>query len=379
MINNHDREEIEIEALRLIDQADELVNKGEGKKAIDLYEKAGQKYLDLGSYMKLDELFIKISSIISKFKNNIQAVYRLKSIIRKTEELNLNEISAKLLIQLGNLAYQMRDYETAGRSWKNASDHFYSSDPDEYYNLSSELLLRAGKALERTSTSKDDGERLILKALMKINKFDELYPTEERRALKLLNLKKYEAASKKYIDISQYFQRAISNIDELLEDSDHREIMKNVKSRILHLTAEYKSVAALSLRASKNREFNPQIKTLGHEAIDLLVESINLLKEVLLVKGSEKDKEDILRISFDTLLIIILQEMLGEKEIDPIEFLIEDFNKNNSDVIKKIEQTTYFKLATRIEKLGIEESLEKVNETNLGHLNKIKEILISYF
>ncbi|MGM0469378.1 MAG: hypothetical protein ACQERB_11315 [Promethearchaeati archaeon] len=379
MINNHDREEIEIEAMRLIDQAEELVNKGKGKKAIDLYEKAAQKFLDLGSYIKLDELFIKISSIISKFKNNIQAVYRLKSIIRKTEELNLEEISAKLLIQLGNIAYQMRDYETAGRSWKRASDYFYTIDPEEFYNLSSELLLRAGQALEQTSTSKDDGERLILKAVMTVNKFDELYKLEEKRALKLLNLENYEAAAKKYIEVSNYFQKAVKYVDKLLDETEFINVMKNVKSRLLHLIAEYKAVAAFSLRASRNRDFNPQIKNLAHDSIDYLVNSINLLKDVLISRESEKDKEDLLRITFDTLLISILQEMLGEKEIQPIEFLLKKFNKTDSNLIKRLKQTPFFKLTERIEKLGIEESLDKINETNLGHLNKVKETLISYF
>jgi len=379
MINNHDREEIEIEALRLIDQAEELVNKGKGKKAIDLYEKAAQKFLDLGSYIKLDELFIKISSIISKFKNNIQAVYRLKSIIRKTEELNLEEISAKLLIQLGNIAYRMKDYETAGRSWKKASDYFYSIDPEEFHNISSELLLRAGQALERTSTSKDDGERLILKAVMTVNKFDEVYQLEEKRALKLLNLENYEAAAKKYIEVSNYFQKAVQYVDELLDDTEFINVMKNVKSRLLHLSAEYKAVAAISLRASRNRDFNPQIKNLAHDSIDYLVNSINLLKDVLISRESEKDKEDILRITFDTLLISILQEMLGEKEIQPIEFLLKKFDKTDSNLIKRLKQTPFFKLTERIEKLGIEESLDKIKETNLGHLNKVKEALISSF
>ncbi|TFF94394.1 MAG: hypothetical protein EU543_01370 [Promethearchaeota archaeon] len=379
MINNHDREEIEIEAMRLIDQAEELVSKGKGKKAIDLYEKAAQKFLDLGSYIKLDELFIKISSIISKFKNNIQAVYRLKSIIRKTEELNLEEISAKLLIQLGNIAYQMRDYETAGRSWKRASNYFYNIDPEEFYNLSSELLLRAGQALERTSTSKDDGERLILKAVMTVNKFDELYQLEEKRALKLLNLENYEAAAKKYMEISNYFQKAVHYVDELLDETEFINVMKNVKSRFLHLSAEYKAVAAFSLRVSRNRDFNLQIKNLAHDSIDYLVNSINLLKDILISRESEKDKEDLLRITFDTLLISILQEMLGEKEIQPIEFLLKKFNKTDSNLIKRLKQTPFFKLTERIEKLGIEESLDKIKETNLGHLNKVKETLISYF
>ncbi|MFX1242332.1 MAG: hypothetical protein ACFFA7_13875, partial [Promethearchaeota archaeon] len=104
MINNNFDDEKELEAIRLIDQAETLADRGKGKEAIQIYEKAASIYLDLGSYLKLDELYIRIIQIISQFKNNIQAIYRLKSIIRKTEELKLYEVSAKLLIQLGNIS-----------------------------------------------------------------------------------------------------------------------------------------------------------------------------------------------------------------------------------------------------------------------------------
>ena len=120
MYNNQDKEEKEIEAIKLIDQAETFADKGKGDDAIKLYEKAAQIYLDLGSYIKLDELFARIIQIISQFKNHIQASYRLKSIIRKTEELKLYEVSAKLLIHLGNLSYNMNDWETAGDSWNKA-------------------------------------------------------------------------------------------------------------------------------------------------------------------------------------------------------------------------------------------------------------------
>ncbi|MHA1477896.1 MAG: hypothetical protein ACTSPU_06830, partial [Promethearchaeota archaeon] len=95
MYNNDEKEEKEVEAINIIDYAETLADKGEGDEAIKEYEKAAQIYLDLGSYLKLDELYIRITRIISQFRNNIQATYRLKSIIRKTEELKLYEISAK--------------------------------------------------------------------------------------------------------------------------------------------------------------------------------------------------------------------------------------------------------------------------------------------
>ena len=94
MYQNEDKEFQEIQAIKLIDQAENLADKGKGDEAIKLYEKAAQIYLDMGSYLKLDELFIRIIHIISLFKNHIQATYRLQSIIRKTEQLKLYEITA---------------------------------------------------------------------------------------------------------------------------------------------------------------------------------------------------------------------------------------------------------------------------------------------
>jgi len=143
MINNIDQDQKELEALSLIDQAETAADKGDGEQAINLYEQAAQIYLDFGSYIKLDELYIRLVEIISQFKNHIQATYRLKSIIRKTEELKLNEISAKLLVQLGNISNKMQDWETAGESWQKASEYFNEVDPEEYHSLSSVLLLKA--------------------------------------------------------------------------------------------------------------------------------------------------------------------------------------------------------------------------------------------
>ena len=155
MINNYDREDKEIEAIQLIDKAENLADKNKGEEAIRYYEEAAQIYLDLGSYIKLDELFVRITQIISQFKNNIQAVYRLNSIIRKTEELKLYEVSAKLLIQLGNVSFNMRDWESAGESWQKASEYLAEVDPEEYINLCSILLLKAGQSFERSPSRKD--------------------------------------------------------------------------------------------------------------------------------------------------------------------------------------------------------------------------------
>ena len=378
MINNQDKDQMELEAIQLIDRAELLADEGKGEEALIFYEKAAQIYLDFGSYIELDRLFIRITEVISQFRNHIQATYRLKSIIRKTEELKLFEISARLLIELGNISYEMNDWESAGENWEKASDYLYKTDPEEYYNQSSLLLLKAGQAFERSPVRKDHGKRLILQAVMKINKFDELYEQEEKRAYHLITSGEFEVAANKFYDIGTYFRKALENLGNLLDEQESRETMLNAKARFIHFVAEYQTVAAVCLRASKDHKYNEKIKELGSDSIELFKKSISLLKDYLFPIKSKFDKEIILRITFDTMLLSFVQEMIGIEEVDPITFLFENIETNKS-LIEKLKDSPYFKITESIKKVGLNESLNKLLTVHLGHFEEIKNTLIPYF
>ncbi|MFW9874639.1 MAG: hypothetical protein ACFFG0_16150 [Candidatus Thorarchaeota archaeon] len=378
MSNSSFSDEKELEAIKLIDQAETLADRGKGEEAINFYEKAASIYLDLGSYIKLDELYIRITQIISKFKNNIQATYRLKSIIRKTEELKLYEVSAKLLIQLGNISYNMRDWETAGECWEKASEYLYEIDPEEFDSLSSILLLKAGQTFERSKIKKDHGKNLILKAVMKINKFDELYEQEEKRALSLLSRKEFESSAKKFNDIANYFKKAFENLGDLIDEEKSKDTMLNAKARFIHFVAEYQTVAALCLRASEDRNHNEKIKKLGADSLQRFKESISLLKSYLHPQVSDFDNELILRITFDAMLMAIIQGMLGTSQLNSTEFLLEGIDENKN-LAKELKNSPYFKIAKRIEKVGIREVFDDLLKVHLGHFENIKNTLITYF
>ncbi len=378
MYNNDLKEEQEIEAIKLIDWAEELVDNGEGGKAIDEYEKAAQIYLDIGSYIKLDELYIRITFLLSQFKNNIQATYRLKSIIRKTEELKLYEISAKLLIQLGNLSFRMKDWETAGESWNKAADYFYKVDPEDYNSLASILLLKAGQSYERSHITKDLGKQLILKAVMRINKFDELYQQEEKQAQNLLINKEFEAAANKFYTISTYFKQSMDNLGDLLDEKESKDTAINAKARFIHFVAEYQTVSAVCLTATKNPNFKEKIEDLARNSLELFKESISLLKEYLKNIKKDFDREIILRITFDTMLLAIIQTILGVEEINCNEYLLKNLEENNA-LIKQLKKSSYFKIVRKIEKAGLTETLNDIQKVNLGHFEKIKNTLVSHF
>jgi len=373
-----DREGKEIEAIHLIDRAENLVDENNGEEAIDFYEQAAQIYLDLGSYIKLDELYVRITQIISQFKNNIQATYRLKSIIRKTEELKLYEVSAKLLIQLGNIANNMRDWEIAGESWQKAAEYLNEVDPDEFNSVCSIFLLKAGQAFERSNIKKDLGKNLILTAVMKINKFDELYEQEEKEALKLLSGKDFEASAEKFINIADHFEEALKNLGDLIDEETSRDTLLNAKARFIHFVAEYQAVAILCLRVSEKREHNKKIKELGADSLERFKKSISLLKTYLLPQVSDFDHEIILRITFDTMMMAIIQGMLGIQVFTSTDYLLNDL-EDNKKLVKELKNSPYFKIANRLEKVGIREVFDDLLKLNLGHFEVIKNTLIQYF
>ncbi|MFX1447141.1 MAG: hypothetical protein ACFFCG_03305 [Promethearchaeota archaeon] len=378
MYNNDEKEEQEFEAIKLIDSAETLADKGKGDEAIKQYEKAAQIYLDLGSYIKLDELYIRITQIISQYRNNIQATYRLKSIIRKTEELKLYEISAKLLIQLGNISFRMKDWETAGESWKRASDYLLKSDPEEYNNLASILLLEAGQAFERSQLTKDIGKQLILKAVMVLNEFDDLYKQEEKKAHKLLINKEFEAAADTFYTISTYFKRSLDNLEELLKDAESKNTVLNAKARFIHFIAEYQTFSAVCLTATRNGDFKDRIKNLGMDSIKLFKESISLLKDYLIQFEKDFDREIILRVTFDTMLLAIIQRILNIEEIRCSDYLLNELEENKL-LVKTLKKSPYYKIIEKIEKVGLNDALNDLLSVNLGHFEKIKNVLISNF
>ena len=378
MYNNADKEEKEVEAIRLIDAAETLADKGKGEEAIREYEKAAQIYLDLGSYLKLDELYIRITRIISQFKNNIQATYRLKSIIRKTEELKLYEISAKLLVQLGNISLRMRDWETAGESYRTASDYLLKSDPEEYKDSASRLLLEAGQSFERSPITKDLGKQMILQAVMILNDFDELYKQEEKEAHSLLVHKEFEAAADKFYTISTYFKKSLDKLEDLLKDAESEDTVLNAKARFIHFIAEYQTFSALCLNATRNGEFSKRIEDLGLNSINLFKQSISLLKDYLFQIKKDFDREIVLRVTFDTMLLSITQRILNIEELKCSEYLLNGV-ESNKPLVKALKKSPYFKIVDKIEKTSLNDALSDLLATNLGHFEKIKNVLITNY
>ena len=173
-------------------------------------------------------------------------------------------------------------------------------------------------------------------------------------------------------------QRSEEDLDTMIDEEESKDTYLNTKARFIHFVAEYQTVSALCLRASENRSHNERIKELSNEAFELFKESISMLKSYLFPIKSDFDHEVILRITFDTMLMAIILGMLDTHQLNSIEYLLKDIEKNKP-LVKKLKDSPYYKITTRIEKLGIKETLDDLSKAHLGHFEMIKNTLIDYF
>jgi hypothetical protein len=152
----------------------------------------------------------------------------------------------------------------------------------------------------------------------------------------------------------------------------------NARARFIHFVAEYQTVSAICLTATGNLEFKDRIESLGLDSMKLFKESISLLKNYLFQFGKDFDREIILRVTFDTMLLSIIQRILNLEEIECSDYLLSELEENKT-LVKTLKKSPYFRIVEKIERAGLSDALNDLLSVNLGHFEKIKNVLISNF
>ncbi|MHA1376459.1 MAG: hypothetical protein ACTSR7_19445, partial [Promethearchaeota archaeon] len=171
---------------------------------------------------------------------------------------------------------------------------------------------------------------------------------------------------------------SLDNLSDLLNEEEDKDTMLNAKARFIHFVAEYQTISAICLSATNLPENNERIKNLGMDSIELFKESISLLKDYLFPKKKEFDKEIVLRVTFDTMLLVIIQRILDIEEIKCTENLLSGIESNKA-LIKTVKKSPYFKLTREIEEVGLTDTLNNIRKVNLGHFENIKNTLVLHF
>lgn len=373
MQNQDDITERKALAEQFISKAEDFIQQGKLKAGLKSYQRATNIYFNMGSYIKLSEIFIRVSTLL----NRETMIYETMEYLRKTRvklrDLDLPEEEAKIMMVMGNLSYRIGDYASASEYYEECSELYLKAEPEDYREASAMFLLRAAECYEHLKKH-EIGERIVIQALLRLNPKSTSvdYQIEEYKGLKLIKLKNFKDAIPIYKNLFEFFSEAVDILSSVIENSDLKEIAIYAKSRIIHIISEYRMILMFCYKFIGNED---KVNEMAEETINQLFSSIQMLKGMIL-KGNWT-RDDLKRLTFDGFMAGYFQKYSGIKGSmdDKIENIITDGITGEAlEILKKLP---YYDLILKVESYDIDELEEELLNFNLGRLEKYKKILIA--
>ncbi len=244
MPNFDDTEELKIQAENYVVQAEEFLYEGKVLAGLKTYNKAVNIYFEIGAYLKIPDIFMRISKLLSNESKIYQALEYLRQIKVRLNELDLPEEEAKLCMEMANLSFRVGDFITAADFFEEWADFYLKADAEEFRSASSVFLMRAAECYEYAGKH-EGGERIVVQAVLRLNPKPLDVRVEEYRGIKLLKLGMYDEAIEIYTALFEFFNEGLSNLSELLGDlsaSRLNIISIYAKTRLVHIISEYRLI-----------------------------------------------------------------------------------------------------------------------------------------
>ena len=367
-------EEKKTQAEKYIVQAEEFLYNGKILAGLKTYNKAVNIYFNIGAYLKVPDIFMRISRILSNESKIYQALEYLRKIKVRLHKLDLPEEEAKLAMEMANLSFRVGDYFKAADFYEECADLYLKADPEEFRSASSLFLMRAAECYEYAGKH-EVGERIVVQAVLRLNPNSVDVRIEEYRGLKFLKLGMYEEAIEVYTGLFEFFDQGLSNLSELLGDlqaSRLNIISIYAKTRLVHIIAEYRLIL---MHCNYLLDKKDKAVTLAEDSIDHLYTSIEMIKSM--ISQEIWSREDIKRLTYEGFMAAYFQlfpEISNSyKNMDFEEIVSEGIEGTPLDVLKSLP---YFDLIIRMKSYDRNEIEELLKEFNLGRLEKYKGILM---
>ncbi|MCP4760855.1 MAG: hypothetical protein GY870_03670 [archaeon] len=361
-------------AEKFIDMAEDFIAKGKIVAGFKSYQKATNIYFQIGSFLKISEIFIRISTLLRKETTIYEAMEYLRKIKERLQRLDLPEEEAKIMMVMGNLSYKIGDYSSASENFEECAELYLKAEPEEYKTPSAMFLIRAAECYERIPNKSHKGERIIIQATLRLNKKSLDYQAEEYKGLKLLKQKKHEEAIPIYSELYQFFDDALGNLSLTLEKSEGlAQIAIQSKTRLIHIISEYRMILMICHEKIGEKD---KAMTYATESIDHLNSAIEMLKALTL-----KDiwtREELKRLTYIGFMRAYFQKYKHIKNPDQSQqiqlYIAQDMDNKPLEILKELP---YFDLCTKTETYELEQINEELSEFNLGRLEKYKFFLQS--
>ena len=275
-----DIEDLKTRAQNYITQAEEFLFDGKILAGLKTYNKAVNIYFNIGAYLKVPDIFMRISRILSNESKIYQALEYLRNIKVRLNKLDLPEEEAKLAMEMANLSFRVGDYYKAADFYEECAELYLKADAEEFRSASSLFLMRAAECYEYAGKH-EVGERIVVQAVLRLNPKPVDVRVEEYRGIKLLKLGMYEEAIEIYDRLLEFFNQGLNNLSELLGDlqgSRLNIISIYAKTRLVHIISEYRLIL---MHCNYLLERNKEAVIFAEESIDHLYTSIEMIKSMI--------------------------------------------------------------------------------------------------
>jgi tetratricopeptide (TPR) repeat protein len=369
-----DIEDLKTRAENYITQAEEFLYDGKIIAGLKSYNKAVNIYFNIGAYLKVPDIFMRISRILSNESKIYQALEYLRNIKVRLHKLDLPEEEAKLAMEMANLSFRVGDYFKAADFYEECAELYLKADPEEFRSASSLFLMRAAECYEYAHKH-EVGERIVVQAVLRLNPRPVDVRVEEYRGIKLIKLGMYEEAIEIYDKLLEFFNQGLNNLSELLGDlqaSRLNIISIYAKTRLVHIICEYRLIL---MHCNYLLEKNDEAVSYAEESIDQLYTSIEMIKSM--ITQEIWSREDIKRLTYEGFMAAYFQlfPSVGKsyKSMDFEEIVSEGIEGTPLNVLKSLP---YFDLIVRMKTYERNEIEKLLEEFDLGRLEKYKDLLM---
>jgi tetratricopeptide (TPR) repeat protein len=363
--------ELKRQAERDISKAEDKIAAGNIEMGLRLYERAIDAFFEIGSYLKIAEMFIRISTLLDKETTIYEAMDYLRRTKSKLHKLDIPEEEAKIAMTMGNLAFKINDFISAAENYEECAELYLKAEPEEYKIPSAMFLIRAAECYEFLKKH-EKGERILIAAVIRLNKTNLDYQAVEYKGLKLIQQKKWSDALPLYQKLYDFFQESMDSLSKAVENSQLVETAIHAKTRLIHIISEYRLI--LMILDSK-MGIKEQEKEWALESIDQLNSALELIKGMI-KRGnwSRTDLKIYTYIGFMRAYFQKFEHIKNKSRDQQIQiYLAEGLTGEPLEVLKTLP---YFDLCTKTESYGLEYLNEEISKFNLGRLEKYKKLII---
>ncbi|MBD3350173.1 MAG: hypothetical protein GF364_01650 [Candidatus Lokiarchaeota archaeon] len=360
-------------AEQFTNQAENFIRDNKVIAGLKAYQKAANIYFELGKYMLIPDIFIRISTLLERETSIYETMEYLRKIRLRLQSYDLPEEEAKIMMVMGNLSFKIGDYASAAEYYEQTAELYLKAEPDEYRTASSMFLLRAAECYEHLKSNYEKGERIIVQAALRLNKESVDFQAEEYKGIKLVKEEKYEEAIPIYKKLYEFFSSALNNLAKMIVDTPEIKYTAiYAKTKLIHIISEYRMILMFSYKELGEEE---KSKEYALESIDHLNTGIEMIRGM--IQQGFYTRDDLKRLTYEGFMRAYFQKYWHIKNPTPEEqiqhYILEEVPEETAELIRKLP---YYDLCVKTETYTLEELNDLLSEFNLSRLEKYKAIFL---